>query len=223
MSAHASLTTLERRDTRISSSVANVNFAFGYSVALLFFFLGFLTAVVNVTNAEEPKKLGILRPIDQSVLDSEEVQIIARAGEIELDGKSLKERQTQGARQLLTLRIPAGRHELVWKNADAIQKVQFMVTTSGKTAVPLGWKVYKAHPPQAECQHCHAGEQPGEFSKSTVAETCFTCHEPKTFAVGHAHNEEVLAECVLCHNPHGSTEKFHLKMSRETACKQCHG
>jgi predicted CXXCH cytochrome family protein len=27
----------------------------------------------------------------------------------------------------------------------------------------------------------------------------------------------------LCHNPHGSTEKAHLKMAKETACKQCHG
>ena len=62
MSAHASLTTLERRDTRISSSVANVNFAFGYSVALLIFFLGFLTAVVNVTNAEEPEEAGYSAP-----------------------------------------------------------------------------------------------------------------------------------------------------------------
>lgn len=182
-----------------------------------------LTEAVNLTNAQEREKAGILRPIDQSVLDSEEVQIIARAGEIWLDGKSLKGRQTLGSRRLLTLRITPGRHELVWKNADALQKVQFMVTTSGKTAVPPGWKVYRAHPPQAECQNCHAGDQPGDFKKITVGETCFMCHEQKTFAAGHAHNDEVLAECVLCHNPHGSTEKFHLKMTREMACKQCHG
>ena len=182
-----------------------------------------LTEAVNLTTAQEREKAGILRPIDQSVLDSEEVQIITRAGEIWLDGKSLKERQTQGTRQLFTLRIPAGRHELVWKSGDAFQKVQFMVTMSGKSVVPPGWKVYRAHPPQAECQNCHAGEEAGNFKKITVAETCFTCHEQKTFAAGHAHNDEVLAECVLCHNPHGSTEKFHLKMTRETACKQCHG
>ena len=42
------------------------------------------------------------------------------------------------------------------------------------------------------------------------------------FKVTHS-NDEVLADCVLCHNPHGSTEEFHLKMPRETACKQCHG
>jgi len=182
-----------------------------------------LTEAVNLTNAQEPEKAGILRPTDQSVLETEEVQIIARAGEVWLDGKSLKERQTQGARQALSIRIPAGRHELIWKNGDALQKIQFAVTSSGNTAIPPDWKVYRAHPPQAECQNCHSGENPRDFKKATVAETCFTCHEQKAFAAGHAHNDEVLAECVLCHNPHGSTEKFHLKMTRETACKQCHG
>jgi len=182
-----------------------------------------LTVAANLSNAEEAEKSGILRPADQSVLDAEEVQIIVRGGEIWLDGKSLKQPQAQATRQPLSMRISAGRHELVWKNGDASQKVQFMVTTSGKTAAPPGWKVYKGHPPQAECQNCHAGKQPGDFKKSTVAETCFTCHAQYAFATGHAHNDEVLAECVLCHNPHGSTEKFHLKMTRETACKQCHG
>ncbi len=81
-----------------------------------------LTEAVNLTTAQEREKAGILRPIDQSVLDSEEVQIITRAGEIWLDGKSLKERQTQGTRQLFTLRIPAGRHELVWKNGDTLSE-----------------------------------------------------------------------------------------------------
>jgi len=181
------------------------------------------SSAITLTETQTPEVVGILRPTDQAVLETEEVQVIARPGGLWLDGKALKERQTEAMRQALSLRIPAGRHELVWKNGDASQKVQFMVTTSGKTPAPPGWKVYKGHPPQAECQNCHAGKQPGVFRKSTLAETCFTCHAQDAFAAGHAHNDEVLAECVLCHNPHGSTEKFHLKMTRETACKQCHG
>jgi len=182
-----------------------------------------LAEAVNLTIAQEPEKAGILRPTDQSVLETETIQIIARAGEVLLDGNSLKERQTQAARQALSVRVPLGKHELIWKNGDALHKIQFFVATPGHTTIPPNWKVYRAHPPQAECQNCHAGENPGDFKRTTVAETCFTCHEQKTFAAGHAHNDEVLAECVLCHNPHGSTEKFHLKMTRETACKQCHG
>jgi predicted CXXCH cytochrome family protein len=181
------------------------------------------TEVITLTNAQTPEKAGILRPTDQAVLETEEVQVIARPGELWLDGKSLKEQSTQAMRQALSLRIPAGRHELIWKNGDTHQRIQFVVRTSTNSVVPPEWKAYRAHPPQAECQNCHAGRQPGVFKKATIAETCVTCHEQSAFAAGHAHNVEVLAECVLCHNPHGSTEKFHLKMTRETACKQCHG
>ena len=181
------------------------------------------TKVISLTNAQAPETAGILRPTDQAVLETEEVQVISRPGELWLDGKSIREPQTQPMRQPLSLRIPHGRHELIWKNGDTHQRIQFIVKTSGNTMVPPEWKTYKAHPPQAECQSCHASKQPGVFKKTTVAETCFTCHEQRTFAAGHAHNDEILAECVLCHNSHGSTEKFHLKMTRETACKQCHG
>lgn len=181
-----------------------------------------LVWAVGVTNAQEPEQAGILRPTDQSVLEAEDVQIISRAGELWLDGKSLNERQKTTVRQAISIHIPAGKHELSWKRGNSLQKVQFAVRTARSPSIPPGWKVYRAHPPQAECQACHAGET-ANFKKATVAETCFTCHEQKGFAAGHAHNEEVLAECVLCHNPHGSAEKFHLKMNRETACKQCHG
>lgn len=189
----------------------------------LVFLLVFLASAVNFTTAQEPETLGILRPTDQSVIETEEVQIIARKGEVRLDGKSLGSEHTQGKREILSIRVSPGKHELTWTNGEVAQKTRFVVAPSGSSAVPAGWKTYKPHPPQAECQHCHAGETPGNFKEATVAETCFTCHEQKTFAVGHAHNAEVLAECVLCHNPHGSTGNFHLKMARDIACKQCHG
>jgi len=192
-------------------------------VALLILFLVFLAAVINATNVEEPKKPGILRPTDQSVLETETIQVIARAGEVLLDGKSIKGAKTQAERQALSVRVTPGKHELAWKSGDTLQRIQFFVAMPRDTTIPPGWKVYRAHPPQAECQNCHAGEKPGDFKRTTVAETCFSCHEQKLFAAGHAHNDEVLAECVLCHNSHGSTEQFHLKMTRETACKQCHG
>jgi predicted CXXCH cytochrome family protein len=177
-----------------------------------------LAASVSFTN---PQEAGILRPTDQTVLETEEVRIIARDGALWLDGESLERRQTQGTRQALAIRIPPGRHELVWKRGGAVQTTRFAVATSRGAAVSAGWKVYREHPPQAECVNCHAGEK--DFKKSTIVETCFTCHEPKSFAEAHSHNSEVLAECVLCHDPHGSAERFLLRMTRETACKQCHG
>ncbi|MCI0627368.1 MAG: hypothetical protein L0387_37945 [Acidobacteria bacterium] len=177
-----------------------------------------------VVTAQEAEKPGILRPTDQSVLATGSVQVIARAGgEVSLDGKLIRAQQPAAGRQALSVQVLPGRHELIWKNAGTQQKIQLFVSTPGGLAAPAGWKVYTPHPPQAECQTCHAEEKQEGFKMSTVAETCFTCHQQKTFAAGHAHNDEVFAECVLCHNPHGSAEKFHLKMSRETACKQCHG
>lgn len=189
----------------------------------LVFLIVFLASALSLLRAEEPEKPGILRPTDQSVLETEAIQVIARAGEVLLDGKSIKDPKMQTTRQPLSVRVLLGRHELIWRNGNALQRIQFVIATPGHATIPPGWKVYRAHPPQAECQNCHAGEKAGNFERTTVAETCFTCHERKSFAGTHAHNDEVLAECVLCHNPHGSTEKFHLKMTRETACKQCHG
>src|SRR5262249_33473107 len=178
--------------------------------------------VTDLTNAKEPQDTGILRPTHQSILETEEVQVIAREGEVWLDGKALAGRQTAPTRRALSVQIPAGIHQLTWKGAQAIQEIKFAVTTPQNRMAPSAWKVYRAHPPQAECGTCHAA-QIGDFKKPTVAETCFTCHERNAFAEGHTHNDEILAECVLCHDPHGSTEKFHLKMTREIACKQCHG
>ena len=104
------------------------------------------------------------------------------------------------------------------------QRIQFIVKTSANTVVPPEWKAYTAHPPQEECQNCHAGKQPGDFQED------YRCQRPASAVTSKTllqpvmpTTTEVLAECVLCHNPHGSTEKFHLKMTRETACKQCHG
>jgi predicted CXXCH cytochrome family protein len=70
---------------------------------------------------------------------------------------------------------------------------------------------------------CHTVNE-GEWSLKTSAlsEACFVCHDQKV-SLKLTRNDETLADCGLCHNPHGSTEKFHLKMSREIACKQCHG
>ncbi|MGH9659758.1 MAG: cytochrome c3 family protein, partial [Bryobacteraceae bacterium] len=54
-------------------------------------------------------------------------------------------------------------------------------------------------------------------------ESCFSCHDAKAFAEPHSHNAETLVECQTCHEPHGSTEKTHLKMRKQVACKLCHG
>ena len=160
----------------------------------------------------------ILRPVDQTVLKAGPLSIIVRgAGELRLDGKALTAKQPASGVLTATVAPAGGRHELTLGD----QKLQFFV---GAAKAPAGWKPYRPHAPAASCDTCHAVKDGAwGFKGAKLSTNCFGCHEQKTFASPHSHNAEVLAECPLCHNPHGSAEKFHLKMPRDTACKQCHG
>ncbi len=177
--------------------------------------------------AQTSEKTAILRPADKSILNQGQFSIIAQAsgGGLRLDGKPLS--SIQPAPGVLTIKVmpSPGLHELVLTTQEGEQKLQFFVQAtahSGRT--PEGWKTFKVHPPEASCDTCHAlKEGIWSFKGSVLSENCFGCHDQKTFPEGHTHNEEVLAECQLCHDPHGSTEKYLLTMPRETACKQCHG
>jgi predicted CXXCH cytochrome family protein len=188
-------------------------------------------AVLGIASWGQERKQDVstfLRPFDQSVLEVGPVSVIIRAsnkGKLSLDGKPVDFKQSAAGVCTATVNSSGGLHELSWIDAAGEQKIKFFVPTEANAAsMPAGWKVFKLHPPSAECGTCHVEKQ-GEWSFKTqsYSETCFDCHDAKAFVQGHAHNDEVLSDCVLCHHPHGSTEPFHLKMSRETACKQCHG
>jgi predicted CXXCH cytochrome family protein len=175
-----------------------------------------------------PQVSTLLRPVDQSILEVGPVSVIVRSSngcKLLLDGKPVELTRSGARVYTATVNSSPGLHELGLINAAGEQKVRFFVRTGANSArVPAGWKVFKPHPASEECGTCHVEKQ-GEWSFKTRShsETCFACHDQKSFVQGHAHNDEVLADCVLCHHPHGSTEPFHLKMPRETACKQCHG
>jgi predicted CXXCH cytochrome family protein len=111
-----------------------------------------------------------------------------------------------------SLKLGPGLHELALSSG---QKVRVFVP--GATSAPSGWGIFKAHPPAAECSACHVGKW------TTAAASCMACHDAAKFPVTHTHAVSVLEECQLCHQPHGSKTSFHLRFSKETACKQCHG
>jgi len=142
--------------------------------------------------------------------------IVARGpGELKLDGKAVA--ATSPGPGALTAAVTAGpgAHELVLGD----HKVRFFVGSGA----PAGFRAFRVHPPgEAACGSCHAVRD-GFWEFKGAASSCFGCHDLKKFPVGHTHNSEVLAECGLCHHTHGSGEKFHMKLERETACKQCHG
>jgi predicted CXXCH cytochrome family protein len=151
----------------------------------------------------------ILRPVDQSVLETGVVKVVAKgdATKLVVDGK-------QAA--TTDLKLAQGMHEL----ALGDQKIRVFV--KGAEPPPDGWTVFRTHPPAAACSACHVAKEGGGEVKSYET-SCAGCHQLANFAKTHTHAPTVLEECQLCHQPHGSTVRFHLKLTKEIACKQCHG
>jgi len=179
---------------------------------LALFFLAALLA------AEDAGK--IMRPADKSVLPSDQVDIVATApgGRLELDGKPLTPEKPFPNVLHLSLKAAAGEHllALIWDGGR--KDVHFFVGTNA----PAGYEKFRQHPPVADvqCTQCHELSSRGRFRFKNDA--CFACHQQGGFAKVHTHQPNVLTECGLCHNAHGSTVKAHLLYPKETACKQCH-
>ena len=113
-------------------------------------------------------------------------------------------------------KVPAGKHTLILKDGGVEKRVEFM----GGTGLPE----FRVHPPAATCDTCHAVKDGAWSFKSIVlSDSCFTCHDSGKFPTAHTHVPEILPDCQLCHQPHGSAAAKHLKMKKEVACKQCHG
>jgi DmsE family decaheme c-type cytochrome len=84
-----------------------------------------------------------------------------------------------------------------------------------------------AHPLRSgamACTSCHnphgsAGE--ASLVKTTINETCATCHAEKRgpFLWEHA---PVREDCSTCHTPHGSNNVSLLKMPTARLCQSCH-
>jgi predicted CXXCH cytochrome family protein len=152
-----------------------------------------------------------LSPLPQSVVQPGSLPVIAKgAGELRLNGKPVTASTPSPGVVHAKVEVGPGRHVL----SLGEHRIEFAAGQAQE-----GWKPFRAHPPAAQCAACHTPQT----WEPRGAEACFACHNAEPFAKVHTHNAEVLAECHLCHMPHGSTAKAHLKMAKETACKQCHG
>ncbi len=72
-----------------------------------------------------------------------------------------------------------------------------------------------------DCHNPHDGANDSLLNRSTVNDTCYTCHAEKRgpFLWEHA---PVSEDCTLCHNPHGSNHAGMLKQRSPLLCQQCH-
>ncbi len=175
----------------------------------------FLAALLSAEDAGK-----IMRPADKAAMPLGPVDIVATApaGRLELDGKTLTAEKPFPNVLHLSLKAAAGEHTLalIWDGGR--KDVHFFVGPNP----PAGYDRFRQHPPLADipCTQCHELSSRGRFRFKTDA--CFDCHRKDSFAKVHTHQPNVLAECGLCHNAHGSTVKAHLLYAKETACKQCH-
>lgn len=73
----------------------------------------------------------------------------------------------------------------------------------------------------ADCHNPHNGDNDFLLKRSTINDTCYTCHAEKRgpFLWEHA---PVTEDCSLCHNSHGSNHAALLKQRAPLLCQQCH-
>lgn len=160
-----------------------------------------------------------MRPVDGSALPRGTVDIIASGPEatLEIDDKSVEaERPFPGVLRAKPS-VADGAHKLalVWK--EGRKEIRFFVGPSP----PAEYAAYKEHPPSAgiQCTQCHEVNSRGRFR---FKGGCFDCHQQEAFTKVHTHVPDTLSQCGSCHNPHGSTTKAHLIVTKVAACKQCH-
>ncbi len=182
-----------------------------------------LLAGVWLCLAEDPPGPKILRPMNRSSLAPGPLVLIARTAgkaEFRLDGKAVPGAQPAPNVLFAAVTVASGPHEVVLVTAAGEEKIGFFAGPKP----PEGFAPFRIHPPGAGCETCHAVKQGAwAFKQAGASASCFGCHDPKPFTEIHSHNAEVLQECQLCHSPHGGTARLFLKMSKELACKQCHG
>jgi DmsE family decaheme c-type cytochrome len=73
----------------------------------------------------------------------------------------------------------------------------------------------------SDCHNPHGSPGPKLLIKSSVNETCYTCHPERRgpFLWEHA---PVADDCMNCHTPHGSSNASLLKTRPPWLCQECH-
>jgi DmsE family decaheme c-type cytochrome len=74
-----------------------------------------------------------------------------------------------------------------------------------------------------DCASCHNphGSTPGLLVKSTLNDTCYTCHAEKRGPFIWEH-EPTRESCANCHTPHGSNQRSLLTSKDPFLCLSCH-
>ena len=83
------------------------------------------------------------------------------------------------------------------------------------------------HEPQANCERCHGNQKQESFSRqvnlvSPLPALCYECHDMPQVGQGWIHGPVASGQCVICHEPHRSLNRYLLKRPEPQICLQCH-
>jgi predicted CXXCH cytochrome family protein len=129
---------------------------------------------------------------------------------------------------LATLTLKPGAHVL--EVAGASTRL-FRSMTTNLSDAPKGWLLFHPHPPAhdtsqpMDCQSCHevrVAEAKSLLGRAKVPQTCQQCHGEVELRLIHSHIMEPLANCRMCHNPHGTSRPSLLINDQDKLCSQCH-
>jgi predicted CXXCH cytochrome family protein len=182
------------------------------NVSRLIFGAAFLLA------GQEQSPINIHSPATGSVWTGP-VRVIARVSPGQkalLDGKAFEASAPAEGVLLASLKLAPGTHEI----AVGAEKVRFHVGAGA----PAGFSPFRDHPPVvAGCDSCHAVKEGAwALKRASLSGICFQCHDREAFPKAHTHVYGTLADCQMCHNPHGSASAAHMKMEKARACTLCH-
>jgi predicted CXXCH cytochrome family protein len=160
----------------------------------------------------------ILAPPDAARFKpGEPIRLIARVpagAAIQVDGAPVATDSPHQGVATAELKLASGAHTIALGN----QTVRIAVGDGID-----GTKPFRPHPPVSDCTSCHAVRNGRwRYQRASLSNVCSKCHSAATFQPRHTHEMGLLPDCQMCHDPHGSTAAAHMKMDRDTACRQCH-
>lgn len=95
--------------------------------------------------------------------------------------------------------------------------------------LPMGAEsAWIIHEPSKVCANCHDMTKiprwaTPEFVKEPL-QLCYDCHPGSNYSgsVDYVHGPVAVGDCMRCHNPHRSKQKYLLKLPVPDVCHQCH-
>lgn len=98
----------------------------------------------------------------------------------------------------------------------------------GKRLAQGNAPAFTIHEPSKVCANCHDMTKiprwaTPEFVKEPL-QLCYDCHPGSNYSgsVDYVHGPVAIGDCMRCHNPHRSRQRYLLKLPVPDVCYQCH-